>query len=328
MNSRYILGIDTSNYKTSIAVVDNDYNIVCDLRNFLEVRKGERGLRQSEALFQHVQNLPELMERIPVDLDGKLDAVAWSNRPRPVENSYMPVFNAGISTGRSIAAVNGVLGIGFSHQEGHIEAVKHDTGFESDEPFLACHFSGGTTEIVIVKPRDRDVVLNTGVFYKIFLVGGTRDIAYGQLIDRAGVAFGYRFPAGEILDKIACSCDHATNILTPIKCRHAYFNISGIDTQIKRCIEDEGYGNEKESFIKEIFLRIGESIKESIYQAANMTEINKVVMSGGVMSSRFIREYISNSPKLKDVNVYFGDNNMSQDNAVGLAVLGGRYVWD
>ena len=96
MNSKYILGIDTSNYKTSVAVVDEDYNVVYDGRMFLKVKEGERGLRQSEALFQHIQNLPQLIEKIPVDLEHRLDAVAWSDRPRPVEGSYMPVFNAGI----------------------------------------------------------------------------------------------------------------------------------------------------------------------------------------------------------------------------------------
>ena len=328
MNSKYILGIDTSNYKTSVAVVDEDYNVVYDGRMFLKVKEGERGLRQSEALFQHIQNLPQLIEKIPVDLEHRLDAVAWSDRPRPVEGSYMPVFNAGISTGKSIASVNSIVGIGFSHQEGHVEAVRHNTGFHSDKPYLACHFSGGTTEILIIKPRQRDVVLNTGVYYKIFLTGGTRDMSYGQLIDRAGVALGYDFPAGEYMDKIACSTDFATGVLTRIKTRHAYFNISGIDTQIKRAIEEEKYGIEKEPFIKEIFIRIAESIEESVFQAANMTEINEVLMAGGVSSSCFIKNYIENSARLKDINIHFGSSDIAQDNAVGIAVLGGRYVWD
>ena len=60
MNNRYVLGIDTSNYKTSIAVIDEEYNVICDERSFLKVKKGERGLRQSDAFFQHVQKLPDL----------------------------------------------------------------------------------------------------------------------------------------------------------------------------------------------------------------------------------------------------------------------------
>lgn len=79
----YILGIDTSNYKTSIAVIDHKKHIICDLRRFLTVKQGERGLRQSDALFQHIQNLPELMEEMRRMFDGRIDAVACSFRPPP-----------------------------------------------------------------------------------------------------------------------------------------------------------------------------------------------------------------------------------------------------
>ena len=72
----YILGIDTSNYKTSIAVIDHKKHIICDLRRFLTVKQGERGLRQSDALFQHIQNLPELMAQIAAQgVSGKTFAL-------------------------------------------------------------------------------------------------------------------------------------------------------------------------------------------------------------------------------------------------------------
>ena len=51
------LGIDTSNYTTSIAAVGGE---TINIRRVLEVEKGKRGLRQSEALFCHIKALPEL----------------------------------------------------------------------------------------------------------------------------------------------------------------------------------------------------------------------------------------------------------------------------
>lgn len=328
MDNKYVLGIDTSNYKTSIAVIDQNYNVIYDAREFLRVKRGERGLRQSEALFQHVQTIPELIERIPVDLCNNLSAVAWSSRPRPIDGSYMPVFNAGISQGRSIASVSGVLGIGFSHQEGHIEAIRHDISLNANEPFIACHFSGGTSEINIVKPRRREVVLNSGVFYKISNIGGSKDIAYGQVLDRAGVAMGIGFPAGEEMDKLAISACEATNMLTSIKVGNASFNLSGIDTQIKNIIDDELVKLKPEEFICEIFTKLADSIIKSVSQACEMTGINKVIMAGGVTSSAYIRDYIKKSNAIKGCNLFFGKPELSQDNAVGIAILGGRYVWD
>ena len=119
----YILGIDTSNYKTSIAVIDHKKHIICDLRRFLTVKQGERGLRQSDALFQHIQNLPELMEEMRRMFDGRIDAVACSFRPRPEAGSYMPVFLAGSGFAKAAAAAMNVPVVGFSHQEGHMEAI-------------------------------------------------------------------------------------------------------------------------------------------------------------------------------------------------------------
>lgn len=136
----YILGIDTSNYKTSIAVIDHKKHIICDLRRFLTVKQGERGLRQSDALFQHIQNLPELMEEMRRMFDGRIDAVACSFRPRPEAGSYMPVFLAGSGFAKAAAAAMNVPVVGFSHQEGHMEAIRAYSPFQTEDRFLAMSF--------------------------------------------------------------------------------------------------------------------------------------------------------------------------------------------
>ena len=150
----YILGIDTSNYKTSIAVIDHKKHIICDQRRFLTVKQGERGLRQSDALFQHIQNLPELMEEMRRMFDGRIDAVACSFRPRPEAGSYMPVFLAGSGFAKAAAAAMNVPVVGFSHQEGHMEAIRAYSPFQTEDRFLACHFSGGTCEVLDVSETD------------------------------------------------------------------------------------------------------------------------------------------------------------------------------
>ena len=195
MENRFILGIDTSNYKTSIAVTDKQLNIICDLRRFLRVKQGERGLRQSDALFQHIKNLPELIEEMGISGGCRFEAIAYSSKPRPAEGSYMPVFLAGESFARSLASVMGIPALAFSHQEGHIEAIKSFSGLRSRKQILACHFSGGTSELLKAADNSRG--------YDIEIIGGSRDIAFGQVIDRAGVLMGMSFPSGEEMDKAA-----------------------------------------------------------------------------------------------------------------------------
>ena len=112
-----VLGIDTSNYTTSLALVDHR-KIISDKRKLLTVKEGERGLRQQEALFQHVSDLPVLFSELMEDIgDRKIEAVACSVRPRPVDGSYMPVFMAGKSFAEVIASALKIPVYEFSHQE-------------------------------------------------------------------------------------------------------------------------------------------------------------------------------------------------------------------
>ena len=328
MSSKYVLGIDTSNYKTSVAVVDRELNIIYESGKLLEVEKGERGLRQSEALFRHIKMLPVLLEKVPVDLAGQLDGVAWSSSPRPVKGSYMPVFLAGESIGRSIAAAQGVMGIGFSHQEGHIEAVRADTGIGTEKPFIACHFSGGTTEILLCVPSNRSKILNTGVFYDIDICGGSMDISYGQVLDRAGVAMGLDFPAGRAMDEIALGAQEMTSLLTPVKAMGGRVNLSGIDSQIKRLLDSGKIEGPQPTFIREIFEKLTMSISDSLLQISAITGIEDILMAGGVSSSGYLRQRIKETPLSSKCRLHFGKPSLSGDNAVGIATLGGRYVWD
>lgn len=323
MNNRYILGIDTSNYKSSVAVIDSEKNIICDIRRFLTVKQGERGLRQSDALFQHVKNLPELFEELRETFSGQIDAVAYSSKPRPVEGSYMPVFLAGESFARTLAAMLSIPVLPFSHQEGHIEAVKAYSSFADEERFMACHFSGGTSELLEVHAK--------GAGYDIEIIGGSLDIAFGQVIDRAGVAMGMAFPSGQEMDDIALNTEVSSKLLTPIKVKDAWLNLSGIDTQMKKALEQSAFWTDSETsrdgLIKELFEKIADSMIKMVLQGAEKTGSDKIIMAGGVSSSRFIRDRISDKLKKSGIHAEFDTGSLSQDNAVGTALLGGKSLW-
>lgn len=296
-----ILAFDTSNYTTSIAVYDRDNGIVFDERMILKVAKGNRGLRQSDALFQHIENLEKMsgkLERFDID------AVCVSSRPRPVEGSYMPCFRAGITSGRLIASVLGVPYFEVSHQEGHIAAAKHETLFEDEETLICCHLSGGTCEILKYDRGD------------ISIEGGSLDISFGQLIDRTGVFYGLDFPAGKSLDSLALS-GNDERIFRKVKVKDGYFNISGIENQVMNS------SLSPEDAASAVFRAITDVLSESVVQVCDRTGIDKVLFAGGVSSSRFIRSRLSP----EGVQCQFGKPGLSCDNAVGTAILGGKLLW-
>lgn len=244
-NDKLILGIDTSNYTTSAALSDLTGNIIADERRVLKVSQGQRGLRQSDALFQHVENLPEILKKVMTDArkqmgNFEIAAVCASDRPRPVEGSYMPVFRAGMSNAEIISSLLDIPLYYFSHQEGHIAAVCGV--LPESQRTVSFHMSGGTGEM-----------LETLGCKPFRIVGGTKDISFGQLIDRTGVALGSGFPAGALLDDIACryipqngiSVSSRGNsklenpVTSPVKTDGAYVNLSGIETQIMNSVATE-----------------------------------------------------------------------------------------
>lgn len=318
MKNKYILGLDTSNYKTSIAVTDQRQSIVCDLREFLKVKQGDRGLRQSDALFQHINNIPRLMEKIMNCGSYEFEAIAFSSKPRPVDGSYMPVFLAGEGYGRAMAAALGIPALDFSHQEGHIEGVKSFSAHRSKDEFLSCHFSGGTSELLHVKSTQKG--------YHIDIIGGSKDIAFGQVIDRAGVDMGLAFPSGEELDALAEKTEISSELLSPVKVNEAWLNLSGTDTQMKRALA-ENSPEIQGSLVRELFDRLADAMALMVIQGAEKTGITDVLMAGGVTSSRFIRKRICELLVRHGINAEFDNKGLAQDNAVGIALLGGRYIW-
>ena len=176
------LGFDTSNYTTSCAWFDGSrYE---NAGKLLEVKPGELGLRQSDALFQHVKRLPDIVGEL--SLPGEIGAVGASTRPRAVEGSYMPCFLAGESQARVLANALDVPFYAFSHQQGHLAAILRtaDRMDLLDQTFLAWHLSGGTTDTLLADGES------------LTPVGTSCDLHAGQLVDRIGVALGLPFPAG------------------------------------------------------------------------------------------------------------------------------------
>lgn len=301
-----VLGIDTSNYTTSVALVDRDGGTVADVRRLLEVKRGERGLRQQEALFQHIKNLPELLAAASdeIDLPGRLAAVAVSTRPRPQEGSYMPVFLAGETVARSVATAMAVPLYTFSHQEGHIAAAAP----QQETPFHAFHLSGGTCELLSVRESAGENA------YDIEIVGGTRDISFGQLLDRIGVFLGLEFPAGSALDTIALAEKESVEGLPPIRIRDRWIHLAGAETAYRQRLTEADRA--KDALIRTLFEQVATTI-------AAMTEgLRDTVLIGGVSESAFIRQALA-----ERTDLLFSEKGLGQDNAVGMARLGSKALW-
>ena len=347
MKQKCALGIDTSNYKTSVAVVTESGKIVSDRRIFLNVKEGALGLRQSEALFQHTVNLPGLLEEVIGDVRTagcQLGIVAASAAPRPQAGSYMPAFLAGMGAGRAAAAAAGCPYVEFSHQEGHIMAVKFYSSLSGAPAHISMHLSGGTTELLYVKDNicagsdvDTDLVsaMDSVPTMDIEICGGSLDISFGQLLDRAGQKMGFDFPAGEKIDGLALEYADSEHLRTSeskairlpaIKVINGRINLSGIETAVKKTV-DAGCDHGELSF--ELMEAASKAIIDMAEYGCRKYGIKDVLLAGGVASSAYLRRTAESYMKAgradsdgQGINIVFGKPELSSDNAVGTALLG------
>ena len=306
--SRCFVGFDTSNYTTSCALCSETGEVLANIRIPLPVRNGERGLRQSDAVFLHTRQLPDACRTLREAIgDLTVAAVGYSGRPRPQEDSYMPCFLAGRSAAEAFAAGLKIPVYAFSHQEGHIMAAGYSAGMipvMQRERFGAFHVSGGTTEVLSVCPE------TTG--FAVEIVGGTLDLHAGQAIDRIGVMMGLSFPCGKEMERLA-STNRSAVPKPHVKADGTNCHLSGLENLAQKLWKESGDRALVSAFVLEYLAKALEEMTKGLDQIAPGLP---VLYAGGVMSNRFLQTRLATRP-----NSYFADPAFSADNAAGIALL-------
>ena len=377
---RIYLGIDTSCYTTSVAIMDEAGQLLGEARQILSVKPGRCGLQQSEMVFQHTRNLPRLMEEavgqalgsvktgdgstangVAVEEDGtanasglaglasagyELAAIGVSGYPRPLENSYMPAFLAGLSVARSLAAVTGASLEIISHQENHLEAGLWSAGGPAVDRFLLLHASGGTTDVLLaeLQPKGR---------YRITEVGGSLDLHAGQFVDRIGVALGLQFPTGPALEALAKQALERSTLVDaesstvaseavsepsiasgseasvvprvelPVSVRKLQVSLSGPCTAALRKLQA---GADPAALALGVEHALAETFARVLRNGAQEYRVRDVLLVGGVGSNNYIRQHVERKlAKLRyPVRLWVPEGRFSCDNATGCAAFARR----
>ncbi len=300
-------GFDTSNYTTSVALYDSERGEVLHRKKLLPVKEGALGLKQSDAVFQHTKQLPQLVKELFFGMGQPLSAIGVSTRPRTMDGSYMPCFLVGNLAAEVAAAVSAAPKYEFSHQQGHVAAALYSCGRLEllKEEFIAFHFSGGTTECVHVRP-DPDLILSTEI------IAESLDLKCGQVIDRVGGMLHLPFPAGKYLDELSQKSSKTYKVKPTFKGENVC--VSGIENQCKKRIDAGEAPKDVAKFCLESVCAIVETMVE--HNLKNYPGL-PIIFSGGVMSNSLIRERITQKYPASS----FAQPEFSSDNAAGVAVL-------
>lgn len=309
------IGIDTSCYTTSVACTDGK-SIVFSKGTMLSVAFGDRGLRQSDGLFQHIKQLSPLLCELLSSIDRKeIGCISASASPTSGEDSYMPVFLAGLRQAETLAAALDVPLVRVDHQSGHIRAALFgNEKLLEKERLFALHISGGTTDLLLVEPH-RDAA------YRIETIGRSTDLHAGQFVDRVGVALSLPFPAGVHLEKIAeKAADRSVKLSSAVQGTDCSF--SGAESAAQRLLgsvpeEELAYG---------VYDCLARTLTKMFVNAEKQYGELPFLICGGVASSALLRSLLR---KRFSGTMLFGRPELSRDNAVGVALLGAdrEIVW-
>ena len=301
------LGIDTSNYTTSVALYDSETGLILQEKKLLPVKQGEKGLRQSDAVFHHTSQLYRLIEKLFSGTSTDFSVIGVSEKPRNAQSSYMPCFTVGINTALSIAAATGKPYYCFSHQCNHIAAALYSSQKFNElknEKFIAFHVSGGTTEMLLVTPDKKD-------FFSVEIIGGTLDLNAGQAVDRAGVMMGFDFPCGAQLEKSALESnkDYSFKVYS----ENGFFSFSGLENKCRQMVKNnEPHCDISKFCLDYIFCAVAGMTEYALEKYGSLP----LVYSGGVMSDLIIKNKLA-----QKFNGIFAEPAFSCDNAAGVALM-------
>ena len=308
----FILGIDTSNYTTSAAIYDTEKDGIVQCKMMLPVKPGEKGIRQSDAVFHHTVQLPKVIAELMKEFDGLagVNAIGVSSRPRAVEGSYMPCFTVGTGVAGIMSEVFGVSLMEFSHQEGHIAAALYSAGRNdlADGEFIAFHVSGGTTEALLVKGSE------TG--FDSRLIASSLDLKAGQVIDRTAVMLGLPFPGGVHLEKLALQCRDDITFRPSMK--GCDCSLSGIENKCRKLMDEGAPGEYIARFSLTAVMNSIIAMTDGLIRKYGELPL---IYAGGVMSNSMMQSEISRRYPW----ACFAEREFSCDNAAGVALLAAKH---
>ncbi len=309
-----VIGFDTSAYTTSVAAVTREM-VIFQTRQLLRVPPGHRGLRPSDQVFEHVQNMPGLIADLVRHISHyAVKGICVSEKPRPLPGSYLPPFSVGVSFAESLASLYHVPLGRSTHQEGHIQAALWSIGHEEWQQFSALHISGGTTELL-------QVVRHGGAAFDIQRIGTTDDLYAGQLVDRIGVMLGLPFPAGPHLEELARQAKDPVRLTIP---RVWYdgsewkTSFSGPETQARKAWAKGAPGPDLARGVEQVLV---DTLARLIEKAAQTWPL---VVVGGVAANQTLRSELAGHARFGH-DIFFASPDLSRDNAVGIARIGYRY---
>ncbi len=306
-----ILGIETSCDETAIALVRDGHEVrVNKIFSQIPIHAQYGGVVPELASRNHLLKinilLKNTLEEINVTLE-EVDGIAVTSGPGLVGSLLI-----GVSTAKALSYVFRKPLIGVNHLEGHLYAnyLEHQ---EIAFPFLGAVFSGGHTSLIRVDDH-----------HSYQIIGQTRDDAVGEAFDKVAKLLGLGYPGGPAVEKLAQEGDETRYQLPRPRFKTGCpldFSFSGLKTAVMNVTRKEPDYNPADlaaSFQKTAV----DVLLERIRGALRQEKLSVVVLGGGVIANRYLRERLQRQVAEAGGRLYFPSRHYCTDNAAMIASLG------
>ena len=303
-----IMGIESSCDETSVSIVKNGRELLSNvIDSQINIHEKFGGVVPEIASRNHVEVISNVMKKAVKEANINLNditAIACTYGP-----GLVGALLVGVSYAKALSYSLGVPLIPVNHIEGHIDA-NYLTHKDLEPPFLCMLMSGGNTQIVHVKD-----------YCNFEILGKTKDDAIGEAFDKVARVIGLGYPGGPKIDKLAKEGDSTKIDLPKTHLDNFDFSFSGIKTAVINLNHKDPNIN-KEDLAASFEKNVTEMLITNIKKAIEQTNINKIVLAGGVSANSYIRREFDKLSKEENVEIYYPELNLCTDNAAMIAVAG------
>ena len=337
-----VLGIETSCDECAAAIVEDGKKILSNIiATQIPFHAAYNGVVPEIASRKHTEWINTVVQET---LDkasltpANIDAVAATAHP-----GLLGSLLVGISFAKAFAWARGIPFIAVDHMLAHLYAPRLITVNSEqvavnneclDYPFLGLLVSGG-----------HSFICRADNFDDITILGATIDDAIGEAFDKVSKHYGFGYPGGAVIDKLAQNGNpHAFNFPLPSlhKGDHKYdMSYSGLKTAAvnqldkfyaeslsQRRLRTEGRDAEDKKYdpadIAASFQRTAVDILlRSLFRVVEDTGLNTIVIGGGVAANSYLRKVLA---ERQDLRCIFPPFELCGDNGAMVAGLAYQHL--
>jgi len=219
----------------------------------------------------------------------------------------------GVETAKTLSYIYKKPLIPTNHLLGHIYANFIDEGQKEIKfPAIALIVSGGHTDLVLIKNHED---------YK--WLGGTRDDAAGEAMDKIGRLLGLPYPGGPYIEKAAANGKAKYTFPKPLENSGDFdFSFSGLKSAVLREVMNKKLSKQD---VSDLSLAVQKSITDVLIKktilATKKYEVESILLGGGVAANQTLKNNLTEeiNKKLQKTKLFVPSKILCTDNGAMIA---------